>query len=115
MTGLKHPKKYKGRQVAPMRGRTLSGLLNGNVDKVYRANEPIGGEMGGGKWLRLGNYNAVMVPPPYGQNKWQLFDLSKDPGETTDVSTRFPDKLEELKTAWKQYANEVGVVEVGGQ
>lgn len=41
----------------------------------FGRDEPIGGEMGGGKWLRRGDDKAVMVPPPYGQEKWQLFNL----------------------------------------
>ena len=70
--------------------------------------------MAGGKWLRKGDYKAVMVPPPFGQGAWQLFDISKDPGETEDLSKKYPEKLEELKKAWKQYADEVGVVEIKG-
>jgi arylsulfatase len=70
--------------------------------------------MAGGKWLRQGDYKAVMVPPPFGEGEWQLFDMAKDPGETDDLSNTHPQKLEELKTAWKQYADEVGVVETTG-
>jgi hypothetical protein len=41
--------------------------------------------MAGGKWLRQSDYKVVMVPPLFGQGEWQLFDLSKDPGETIDL------------------------------
>jgi len=114
MAKLKHPEKYRGREVAPMRGRSISGLLSGDVKEVYSTDEPIGGEMAGGKWLRLGDHKAVMVPPPFGQGEWQLFNLSKDPGETDDLSKKHPEKMEELKAAWKQYADDVGVVEISG-
>ena len=114
MAKLKHPKKYRGREVAPMRGRSIAGILSGDGKKVYSADEPIGGEMGGGKWLRLGDYKAVWVPPPFGQGEWRLFNLSKDPGETHDLSKKYPKKLEELKAAWNQYADDVGVVKAAG-
>jgi len=114
MAKLKHPKKYGGREVAPMRGRSITGILSGDVKEVYSPDESIGGEMAGGKWLRRGNYKAVMVPPPFGQGEWQLFNLLKDPGETDDLSKKYPKKIEELKAAWKQYADDVGVVEITG-
>jgi len=113
MAKLKHPKKYRGREVAPMRGRSIAGILSDDVKEVYSADEPIGAEMGGGKWLILGDFKAVAVPPPFGQGVWQLFNISKDPGETHDLSKKYPKKLEELKAAWKQYADDVGVVETG--
>jgi len=40
------------------------------------------------------------------QGEWQLFDVVKDPGESKDLSESMPEKLETLKTAWDQYANE---------
>ena len=114
MAKLKHPQKYGGHEVAPMRGRSIAGMLSGDVKEVYSPDEPIGAEMGGGKWLRRGDYKAVMVPPPFGKGEWQLFNLSKDPGETDDLSTKNPKKMEELKAAWNQYADDVGVVETAG-
>jgi arylsulfatase A-like enzyme len=114
MAKLKHPKEYMGSEVALMRGRSIASLLSGDVKEVYSPDEPIGGEMGGGKWLRLGDYKAVMVPPPYGKGEWPLFNLSKDPGETEDLSKKHPKKMKELKVAWKQYADDVGVVETSG-
>ena len=114
MANLKHPKTYGGREVAPMRGHSMNGVLSGNEINVYNRDEPVGAEMAGGRWLRQGDYKAVMVPPPFGQAEWQLFNLSKDPGETDDLSKTHPRKLEELKTAWEQYADEVGVVETSG-
>jgi len=114
MAKLKHPEKYKGREVAPMRGRSIAGLLSGSIKEVYSPNEPVSGEMAGGKWLTRGDYKIVLVPPPFGIGEWQLYNLSKDPGETNDLSKRYPEKLEELKAAWKQYADEVGVVEITG-
>jgi arylsulfatase len=111
MANLKHPEKYRGREVAPMRGRSIIGVLSGDEEDIYSPDEPVGAEMAGGKWLRRGDYKAVMVPPPFGPGEWQLFNLSIDPGETDDLSEKYPEKLEDLKTTWKQYADDVGVVE----
>jgi len=40
--------------------------------------------------------------------------MAKDPGETEDLSKKYPEKIKELKAAWKQYAEDVGVVETSG-
>ena len=46
----------------------------------------------------------------WGADKWELFDLSVDPGETTDLSEKHPDKLKELIADWDQYCKETGTV-----
>ena len=64
-----------------------------------------------GKWIRKGSYKAVFVTKPYGPEKWQLFNIEADPGETNDLSTEKPDLLEELKAEWIKYSDEVSIVE----
>jgi arylsulfatase A-like enzyme len=44
--------------------------------------------------LRMGAWKYI--PPGKGADGPQLYDLETDPGETTNVAAKFPDKLEEL-------------------
>lgn len=37
--------------------------------------------------------------------QWELIDLSTDPFETHDLSSQYPDKVEELETKWIEWAN----------
>ncbi len=85
-------------------------LLDGTKETVYASTEFVGGEMGGGRWMRQGHFKAVMVPAPYGTGVWQLFDVVEDPGEAKDLSKLMPDRLETLKAAWDRYATDVGVI-----
>ena len=110
LAGVDYPKKYHGRRIEPMRGRSMANLLNGSKNAIYNEDEFVGGEMGGGKWMRQGDFKAVMLPEPYGTGKWQLFNVVKDPGEAKDLSSAAPDKIKLLKAAWDRYAEEVGVV-----
>jgi len=110
LAGLDYPANFKGRAVEPMRGRSMAGLLNGSQKTIYGADDFVGGEMGGGKWMRQGAYKAIMVPKPYGTGEWKLFDVVKDPGEAKDLAAAMPDKLEILKATWDRYAREVGVI-----
>ncbi|MHC4951435.1 MAG: arylsulfatase [Planctomycetota bacterium] len=110
LAGVEYPSMYKGHKVEPMRGRSMASLLDGSKKAIYTETEFVGGEMAGGKWMRQGDLKAVMVPKPYGTDQWQLFNLVKDPGESNDLSKSMPDKLNELKAAWDNYAKDVGVV-----
>ena len=60
---------------------------------------------------RLGNWKILKLPVPYGTGRWQLYDLSSDPGETTDLAMSFPDRAEGLAKRWNSYASENGIVE----
>jgi arylsulfatase len=110
MAGVEHPTEYEGSTVEPMRGRSLAGVLSGTSTEVYGADALVGGEMGGGKWIRRGDFKALFVPKPYGPADWQLFNVVGDPGETHDLAGEMPELLQELQTAWDAYAEEVGVV-----
>ena len=105
-----YPAEFKGRKVEPMRGRAMVQLVDGSADAIYRPEEFIGGEMGGGRWMRQGDFKAMMVPKPYGTAEWQLYDIAKDPGEAHDLSKEMPDRLKTLIAAWDKYAKEVGVI-----
>jgi len=108
---LEHPENYRGRNVERMLGRSLAGVASGSEENTYAEDALIGGEMINGKWMRKGDYKAVLVPKPFGPEAWRLYDTVKDPGETTDLSKEHPEILELLKGAWSQYATNVGVIE----
>ena len=90
--------------------KSLAPVLSGETDLTYGADSYVGGEMGTGKWMRKGDYKAVSVAKPYGADKWQLFNVGTDPGETRDLSDDRREILRELQQAWDEYADDVGVV-----
>ena len=96
MAGIKHPRKYKGRDVEPMRGRSLLGVLSGSEKGSYGSDEFIRGEMANGRWIRKGDYKAALVAKPFGPAVWKLYDVARDPGETRDLSKERPETLKEL-------------------
>jgi hypothetical protein len=51
----------------------------------------------------------VLLEPPEGSGTWQLYNLSNDPGEISDLSGEYPSKLAELVNLWDEYAGETGV------
>lgn len=72
--------------------------------------------MSGRAAVRKGSWKAVYLPSRKygpsraGRDKWELFDLDKDPGEIYDLSEEHPDIMKELLKLWDQYVVETGVV-----
>ena len=69
----------------------------------------IGWEAYGMDAWRQGPWKILRLPPPYGNSEWQLYDLTRDPGETTDIALGNPGLVRELAAKWEYYAktNEV--------
>ena len=84
-----HPETYGGREVERMRGKSLEGVMTGSHEGPHRKDSLIGGEMIDGKWMRKGDYKAVLVSKSgfgFGTGEWKLYNVTEDPGETQDLS-----------------------------
>jgi arylsulfatase A-like enzyme len=101
---------YRGREVVPMRGRSMVTYLSDAADAVHDADTGTGWELFGRRAIRQGAWKALYLPAPYGPGAWQLYDLSRDPGEIDDLAASQPDKLAELLGLWDRYVEENGVV-----
>lgn len=113
LAGAGHPgTAYRGREVEPMRGRSMVPYLSGQTDTVHDADTDtgIGWELFGRRAIRQGDWKALQLPAPYGSGTWQLYDLSRDPGEVHDQAAARPDKLAELLELWDRYVEENGVI-----
>ncbi|MBW2327944.1 MAG: sulfatase-like hydrolase/transferase [Deltaproteobacteria bacterium] len=94
--GVDHPGiSYKGRKVEPLLGRSMLKVLNGKSDIVYDNDT---------------DFKLVWLSIPFGNDDWQLYDLSKDPAELNDLSQERPKLRKEMIAIWNQYSKEVGVV-----
>ena len=112
LAGASHPgAAYKSRDVVPMRGKSwVKYLSNPDSEKhIHDEDTVTGWELFDRQALRKGKWKAVMIPPPFGPGKWQLYDLTVDPGETDDLSKEHPEKSKELLQHWEEYVTEVGV------
>ncbi len=111
LAGLAHPgTAYRGREIEPMRGRSLVPYLSGDADTVHHAQTGTGWELFGRCAIRQGDWKALYLPAPHGPGAWQLYDLSSDPGELDDQAAARPDKLAELLELWDRYVAENGVI-----
>jgi arylsulfatase A-like enzyme len=111
LAGATHPgTSYRGREIVPMRGKSLIPYLSQESDTVHDDETGTGWELFGRRAIRQGNWKALFLPAPYGPGKWQLYDLSGDPGEIEDMAESHPEKLTELLRLWDRYVEENGVL-----
>ena len=99
MTGTNIPATTQGISMAP--------LLKSSSHEC-EARE-IGWELDGVKGLRSGDWK---LSQQRNDEHFYLYDLSVDPFEQNDLSASEPEKLAEMMSAWKDYVNENGVIEV---
>jgi arylsulfatase len=111
LAGVTHPgTQYRGREIAPIRGRSLLPYLSGDAESVHDEATATGWELFGRRAIRQGDWKAIHLPEPYGPGAWQLYDLSADPGEIDDLAPSHPDKLAELLVLWDRYVEDTGVL-----
>lgn len=112
-------RRYRGQPVLVPEGRSWADLLSGNDRQVRGPQATVGWELFFRRAIRQGDWKAAWLPGnpliPYQVSastpgRWELFDLRRDPGETTDLAATHPRRLQRLVHAWDDYAARNGVV-----
>lgn len=108
LAGATYPKQFNGKEIHAHIGKSLVPVLTGDSVTVH-SNDGHGWELFEMKAYIKGNWKILRLPQPMGTGTWQLYDLEKDPAETTDLSSQFPGIKKQLIEEWNQYAvkNEV--------
>jgi arylsulfatase len=105
LTRTQYPGEFNGHKIHPMIGQSITGVLRGDVEEI-QTDRGIGYEMFEMKAFIQGKWKILRLPVPMGTGDWELFDLEKDPGETSDLSTPYPDIRRRLMDAWQEYARQ---------
>lgn len=103
LAGVTYPKEYKGNEIHPYIGRSIMPVLKGD-SATMSDTEGHGWELFEMKAYIKGNWKLLRLPQPMGSGKWELYDIEKDPAETTDLSAQYPEIKEQLTKAWNEYA-----------
>lgn len=105
-----YPGEHGTDQTRPMAGASMLPLLRAEADLIHPADELLGLSHGQHAYVRLGDWKLVSNDQYRGLGTFALYDLSSDPGETTDVSDRFPDRKAALLDSLAAFRERVGVV-----
>lgn len=95
---------FAGRTVEPMTGYSLAPLLTGAAATAHPVDTPLGYELAGNAVLFKNDDKLVKNLPPYGDGKWALYDIIRDPGETTDLSISQPVRFAAMLADYESFA-----------
>ena len=93
-------------------GKSLAPLLRGTASAVHAADEAIGMEAAGSSALYVGSLKLVRDRPPFGDERWHLYDVAVDPGETNDLAVAQPERMRAMLAAYAEFTKREGVLEV---
>ncbi len=105
--GVRPPdERYAGRPVEPMIGRSLAPVLLTDAERVYGPEDTVGYELAGHAALFQGDYKIVYNRSPLGGDRWRLFNIVEDPGESHDLATELPGRFQRMLSAYERYAQD---------
>jgi len=112
IAGVSHPDEFDGHAVLPLQGQSLLDFFSDEAKTPYAGAAQVGYELFGLKAYIDGNWKILWMPPPFANGEWELFDLAEDPGEINDLSSEYPDKVEDMVKKWQQYKEDNVVLDV---
>ncbi|WP_114783119.1 arylsulfatase [Botryobacter ruber] len=104
LAGVEYPTKYKGHPIKPMEGTSLVPLFNG---KKWAGHKEIFFEHEGNRAVRQGDWKLVSIFP---ENQWALYNMKTDRSELNDLSSKYPEKVQELAKLYDAWAEHADVV-----
>jgi len=107
--GAKRPEIYRGRKLKPLEGASIAATF-GDANVATRTSQYF--ELGGQRSYMDGDWRLATRHErgtPFEEDKWELYDVSKDPNELNDLAAQFPDKVKELLAKWNADAEQFGV------
>lgn len=111
MTDTTRGTERNGIALEPLKGVSFLGVLQGQDSSARDANFERGAELFGNKEYRMGKWKLSWLPLPYGTAQWQLFDMDKDRGETTDLAAQHPDIVTNMAAKYEAWATENHVLQ----
>jgi len=119
VTGIEAPAEYNGIKQKPIDGVSMAYTFADNGKDAESPKDTQYFEMFGHRaiyhdgWMAAAFHNRVpwvnAGTVPFDQDKWELFDLSKDFSQAIDLSEKQPEKLKELQSLFDAEAKENNV------
>ncbi|MEL6844722.1 MAG: hypothetical protein AAFP02_16045, partial [Bacteroidota bacterium] len=95
---------------APITGKSMRPHIQNPRIPIYEEGDGIGLEAGNSAAYFMGNYKIVKNNKPLGDSQWRLYNLRKDPCETTDLAAQEPLRFQMMLSRYEAFAKEVGVL-----
>ena len=111
LADVSHSGEFEGHAVRPMQGQSLLDFFSDDAKTPYAGAAQVGYELFGLKAYFDGNWKILWMPPPFANGEWELFNLAEDPAEINDLSSKYPDKVEDMVERWELYKENNAVLD----
>jgi arylsulfatase len=108
--GASYPKTVNGQESPALAGKSWGPLLAGQAESPRTEQDYLAWEIFGNRAVRQGEWKIRWQYKPLGKEQWELFNLTRDPGERNDLAAENPDKVKALVALWDRYAKENNVI-----
>jgi arylsulfatase len=110
LSGATYPTDFKDHKILPIDGIPLTPAFDG---KPLGRKQPIFIEHENNAFVRDGEWKlvgrGVSMPRGLQKDKWQLYHLSEDGTELTDLAKEMPDKVKAMSDQWEAWAERAQV------
>lgn len=110
MAGVDAPTTFDGREVLPMQGISWAPMIDGRTASPRGSEDWLGFELWGMRAVRKGPWKLLWMHEPFGNERWQLFDVTRDPAEQVDLAPSRPEIVAEMVGHWDAYVAENNVI-----
>lgn len=108
---LTHPQEKDSQgKFARIQGVSIRAALANPALGTGAGERVIGVELLGKYGLRHGPWKLLLIAPPHGTGRHELFNLDTDPGEKQNLAKTHPEVLHEMVGLWQQYQQDNGVI-----
>ena len=110
LAGIKYPDIYNSKKIAPMLGESGLSFIRGKSNTIHHDDYVYGLEHDGKSLLIKGNWKITNISEPFDETAFALYNLTKDLGESNDLSRANPKKFNEMMKEWEIFKKKVGVI-----
>ena len=96
--------------VQPLLGESMVDFLGGASASVHDDAYVTTLFHAGRALLRQGDWKLTTLEPPFDEARFALYNLAKDPGETTDLRYTHPEKYAAMLTLWREERLRLGII-----
>ena len=93
----------------PMRGESARAFLAAEAEAVHGEDYVTTLAYLQRAYVRQGDWKLMTLVQPFDERDFALYNLADDPGETTDLSARYPDKRAALLELWRRERRALGI------
>ena len=119
MTGVEPAAVVNNVRQSPMEGQSFAATFGAEGDR--REGRPQYSELWGNKSLwqdgwsivtshRLQTWESAQNAGQSFDDPWELYDVARDPGQTTDLAAKYPDRVAAMSKLWHQQAQRFNVL-----